>query len=53
MEDNKIPWLSCDIGACELMVPYLIEFQMEFAYDGFKDKKQVKNLLKKSIEHFL
>jgi len=48
----KYPWLSVDVYIDREDNVGVIEFQMEFAYDGFKPK-DVKKLLRGSVLHFL
>ena len=52
MEEFKYPWISIDVY--EDMDGNLgcFEFQMEFAYEGF-DHKQIRELMKESVEHFI
>lgn len=52
MDELKYPWLSVDIYIDKDVNVGVFEFQMEFAYEGFKPK-DVKLLMTKSIEHYI
>jgi len=52
MDELKYPWLSVDVYIDKCLNTGVFEFQMEFAYEGFKPK-EVKQLMVKSIEYFL
>lgn len=52
MSELKYPWLSVDVYIDKSGNVGIFEFQMEFAYEGFKPK-EVKNLMTQSILHYI
>jgi hypothetical protein len=52
MTELKYPWLSVDVYIDKNTNVGVFEFQMEFAYEGFKPK-DVKELMIKSIEYYI
>jgi hypothetical protein len=52
MEELRYPWLSVDVYVDGKGKAGVFEFQMEFAYEGFKPK-EVKELMEKSLISYL
>lgn len=52
MDELTYPWLSVDVYVDKNGKVGVFEFQMEFAYEGFKPK-EVKDLMTKSILHYI
>lgn len=52
MQELKYPWLSVDIYIDDRGTVGIFEFQMEFAYEGFKHR-EVRNCMETSLKSFI